>query len=62
MSTNVIVALRHNGCVHRQQICHKAGVSTVAVREHINGNEAMMVAGFSLNLRDSGSNGAAARW
>ena len=28
-----------------EQIRHKAGVSTVAVREHMNGDEAMMVAG-----------------
>src|ERR1700761_5288988 len=31
-----------------EQIRHKAGVSTVAVREHMNGDEAMMVTGSNL--------------
>jgi len=31
-----------------EQVRHKAGVSTVAVREHVNGDEAMMVAGSNL--------------
>jgi hypothetical protein len=34
-----------------EQIRHKAGVSTVAVREHMNGDEAMMVAGSNLYSR-----------
>jgi hypothetical protein len=34
-----------------EQIRHKAGVSTVAVREHMNGDEAMMVAGSNLYRR-----------
>jgi hypothetical protein len=34
-----------------EQIRHKAGVSTVAVREHMNGGEAMMVAGSNLYRR-----------
>jgi hypothetical protein len=31
-----------------EQIRHKAGVSTVAVRENMNGDKAMMVAGGNL--------------
>ena len=34
-----------------EQIRHKAGVSTVAVREDMNGDEAMMVAGSNLYRR-----------
>ena len=34
-----------------EQIRHKARVSTVAVREHMNGDEAMMVAGSNLYRR-----------
>lgn len=34
-----------------EQIRHEAGVSTVAVREHMNGDEAMMVAGGNLYRR-----------
>src|ERR1700723_2544967 len=34
-----------------EQIRHKAGVSTVAVREHINRDEAMMIAGSNLYRR-----------